>query len=171
MSTESRKHPRLLEGLLILALVLVATVQVFLSNTSNLTTWRGGGFGMYTDPHPHLGRPVWLQGEHDGSARAVRLAPLDERLQAGCRRNTALRRDMHDLLRVGSRSQGFPAAADLCWARGQLLGFLKKHGTDPGITALFPTSDLRMTVLEIGITPDYQRLGSRVLSDRDLCEN
>jgi hypothetical protein len=171
MPPESGKAPRLLEGGLILALVLVALAQLYLSNQMDLTTWRGGGFGMYTEPHPHQGRLVWLDGRNQETAMSVRLSPLDERLSTGIRRDTQLKRDLLKLKWVGWRSQGFPAAADLCWAREEIHTFMDKHGTDPTIAALFPTSDLRIKVMNLAIAPDFQTLESHLLSDRELCSN
>lgn len=44
---------------LVLLPVVVAGFQIWFSNTSNLTRWKGGGFGMYTGMHPN-NRSVWI---------------------------------------------------------------------------------------------------------------
>ncbi len=43
-------------------LVCVAATQLGFVELRGLTRWKGGGFGMYSDPHPDL-REVWLELE------------------------------------------------------------------------------------------------------------
>lgn len=45
-----------------IVLVGVALVQLGFVESRGLTRWKGGGFGMYSDPHPIL-REVWLEIE------------------------------------------------------------------------------------------------------------
>ena len=113
----------------------------------------------------------WTAGTVRREGPCVYLSPLDERLSYAGRRDTPLKRGLKKLKWVGWRSQGFPAAADLCWARREILTFMDKHGTDPAIAALFPTSDLHIKVMDLAISPDFQTLESHLLSDRELCSN
>lgn len=55
----------------------VAGLQAVLASTTALSRWKGGGFGMYTDPHPYQSRVVWLVPRNDGAAlhEALRLYP------------------------------------------------------------------------------------------------
>ena len=74
------KSPKLLaqarrRAHLVMALVAVVTLAQFVnSNTSALSSWKGGGFGMYTDPHPN-NRTVWLVLESADATHGFRLMP------------------------------------------------------------------------------------------------
>lgn len=46
-----------------LPLVIVAR-HTYLISTTSLTRWKGGGFGMYTEPHPVL-RSLWAKDTLD----------------------------------------------------------------------------------------------------------
>jgi hypothetical protein len=49
-----------LRAYLALALLLaVAALQMFLVEATSLTRWKGGGFGMYSEPH-FLSRQIWF---------------------------------------------------------------------------------------------------------------
>ena len=37
---------------------MVAGVQLYIVNTTALSQWKGGGFGMYTTPHPNYTKVV-----------------------------------------------------------------------------------------------------------------
>ena len=81
------KYPKLLErarhrAYLVMAVVAIATSAQFVnSNTSPLSSWKGGGFGMYTDPHPS-NRTVWLVLESAEGAHGFRLMPPAEGIAA-----------------------------------------------------------------------------------------
>jgi hypothetical protein len=70
-----------------LLLAVVATAHLVRVERDGLSRWRGGGFGMYAEPHPHLYQ-VWLaEGERrrrlgSGDDGACPVGPLAER----CRR-------------------------------------------------------------------------------------
>src|SRR5262245_47688750 len=69
----SRLGRTLRRGLAPLLLAAVATVHLGLAEHAGLSRWRGGGFGMYAEPHPSLTQ-VWLAAE--GGRR--RLGPADD---------------------------------------------------------------------------------------------
>lgn len=51
-------------GLVLLGLlVVVAVVQTYLSQTTILSPWKGGGFGMYSAPHPTQLRAIFVEVE------------------------------------------------------------------------------------------------------------
>lgn len=56
----------------ILALVVAGNVlwQIYLHKTSPLLAWKGGGFGMYTEPHAE-DRGVWLRLKGADNAEAL----------------------------------------------------------------------------------------------------
>ena len=70
---------RLLVYALMIVVGAVTLGQVVYSNQTTLTSWKGGGFGMYTDPHPN-NRIVWLVVESADAARQIRLIPFSDRL-------------------------------------------------------------------------------------------
>lgn len=49
-------------------------VQLYTHKTTALTAWKGGGFGMYTEPHV-LNRSVWLAMDFPNETRHVLLFP------------------------------------------------------------------------------------------------
>lgn len=74
---------RLCELSVIFAIVaLVALVQVVLSTSTTFSKWKGGGFGMYTEPHPLSSRCLWVKLRDPSGATYVRLSPLDRRLDS-----------------------------------------------------------------------------------------
>ena len=60
----------------------VALVQVVLSSSANLSRWKGGGFGMYSEPHPYSSRSLWIKLRHPIGTTYLRLSPLDPRLDS-----------------------------------------------------------------------------------------
>jgi hypothetical protein len=66
------------QGLPVLLLAAVATVQVGLSSTAGLTAWKGGGFGMFStvDDAPH--RAVRIVVEAPDRSEEIALAPSIE---------------------------------------------------------------------------------------------
>mgnify|MGYP000395070035 CR=1 FL=1 len=60
----------------VLALVVGANVllQMYMHKTTPLTAWKGGGFGMYTEPHGE-DRSVWIEVEGQNGVGAIRLWP------------------------------------------------------------------------------------------------
>jgi len=57
--------------------VLIACVQLYFSNFSNLTRWKGGGFGMYTDIHIYH-RTVWIVAESADSTKKIKIHPVEK---------------------------------------------------------------------------------------------
>jgi len=54
-----KKYPKILNYIVpIIALVVIA-IQVIMVETNNLSKWRGGGFGMYSEVH-YQQREVWI---------------------------------------------------------------------------------------------------------------
>ena len=160
-----------LRGYLFLAVpVAVALAQLTLTFCCDLTSWRGGGFGMYSAPHPKTGRQVWLVGRgRDGAERAVRLSPLDYRLRV--RATPASRRygaRLERMQRIAYRGKNFPVQLDDALIASSLRELLARYGDDEVVAALFPVSDLEVRVVEVFITSDYEAVDSRTLVARKL---
>lgn len=57
MTTEKRK---ILPYIMPITYIIIASFQLYLSKTTALSLWKGGGFGMYTELHPNNARSIWL---------------------------------------------------------------------------------------------------------------
>ena len=70
-------------GALVIALALLAAgnvaLQMFTHKSTALTAWKGGGFGMYTEPHPDS-RSVWLTFSTGVETSSLRLWPEAENM-------------------------------------------------------------------------------------------
>ena len=77
----------------------VALLQITLSLSGGLTRWKGGGFGMYTEPHPSK-RRVWLTLTTDDGIHPVMLFPIAKPLLAVDRQEHKA-----DLKRIGEANR------------------------------------------------------------------
>ncbi len=58
---------------LVVLIVVVAAIQTYLSHTTILSPWKGGGFGMYAAPHPTQLRSIHFQVRGE----TIRIVPRD----------------------------------------------------------------------------------------------
>jgi len=133
--------------------------------SSSQTRWKGGGFGMYADPHPNSYRVVWLVGEtEDGEEAAFSLDPFDRRvnhrrIDAPSRR-VALR-VLHD---VAEDSKNFPELINLELMNTQLR-LLRATDSDDDelqrVLELLPRNDVRLRVSELSINEQYTALEAK----------
>ena len=70
------RAPALIWALAVLAAANVL-IQLYTHKTTALTAWKGGGFGMYTEPHVDS-RSVWLTFTIGGQSAHLRLWPESE---------------------------------------------------------------------------------------------
>ena len=75
------KNARLLAIVLITLIIANAGFQFYTHKTTALTAWKGGGFGMYTEPHAD-GRTVWLEMRGGNGTVEMRVYPENEELRA-----------------------------------------------------------------------------------------
>ena len=52
-------------------IVLVAGIQTYLASTTLLSPWKGGGFGMYSAPHPTQLRAIFVEVDGHEPIRVV----------------------------------------------------------------------------------------------------
>ena len=152
------------EALFFLIPISVACIQTYLTSATDLTRWRGGGFGMYSDPHPNQGRNVWLMGTREGRLAAVRLFPADERWDAA--EEKALREAVADLKREAMEFRDFPSLPRLDAIQSVVGDLLEEHGDRPRVAALVPDRDLRIEVIEIAISADWDSLQATRIAER-----
>ncbi|MEM9399782.1 MAG: hypothetical protein AAF984_06200 [Verrucomicrobiota bacterium] len=89
--------------------LLVATSQFILCKTSPLSPWKGGGYGMYTQPPPISARTVWLKLSQHGKATFYRIQPLDSRIEkALAQLSDTERHILEEFSRYGRRMSIFP---------------------------------------------------------------
>jgi hypothetical protein len=145
--------------------ILVALLHLVMIQSSSQTRWKGGGFGMYADPHPNSYRVVWLVGEtEDGEEAAFSLDPFDRRvnhrrIDAPSRR-VALR-VLHD---VAEDSKNFPELINLELMNTQLR-LLRATDSDDDelqrVLELLPRNDVRLRVSELSINEQYTALEAK----------
>jgi hypothetical protein len=154
---------------LVVIAVVIASFQVYYSKLSDLTTWRGGGFGMYSDAHPSNTRRVWLVGGGNDRENAIRLYPVDPRMSTSGLPNTPLRHDLYRLHDAAHATRNFPARADLCGLAEQIEQFRRAH-PDAEATRALPEPPLSLVVVEVLLSPDYETVTSNSVSTRPLCK-
>jgi hypothetical protein len=163
---ESPRRRLPLEYVVVLLPILVALLHLVMIESTSQTRWKGGGFGMYADPHPNSYRVVWLVGEsEDGEQEAFSLDPFDRRvnhrrIDAPSRR-VALR-VLHD---VAEDSKNFPALTNVELISTQLRLLRATESNDDDelqrVLELLPLDDVRMRVMEISINEPYTALEAK----------
>lgn len=68
------KNAKVLATLLVVLVVVNVSLQFYTHKTTALTPWKGGGFGMYTEPHADS-RTVWLEMRSGDQLAQMRLYP------------------------------------------------------------------------------------------------
>ena len=157
-----------LETALLSIVLVVAAVQIYRSQYSDLTSWRGGGFGMYSDSHPRHSRFVWVTGTAGGNGTAVRLYPPDDRVYDRNHREAELQHALRRLRDDAYESRDWPAGADLTALTTEYEMLLEHHGSAKPIAELLPTADLELQVVEILISEDLNSLRCRGVARRPL---
>lgn len=156
------------ETVLLSIVLAVAAVQIHRSQNSDLTSWRGGGFGMYSDSHPRHSRFVWVTGTADGKGAAIRLYPPDHRIYDRNHRAAELQLAIRRLRDDAYESRDWPAGADLAALRLEYERLLENHGGEAPISELLPTADLELQVVEILISEDLRTLRCHRVARRPL---
>ena len=157
-----------LETLLLLIPLAVAAVQIHRSQNSDLTSWRGGGFGMYSDSHPRHSRFVWVTGTVNGKRTATRLYPPDDRIYDRNQRETSLQISLRNLRDDAYESRDWPAGADLTDLTEAYRQLLEHHGGEESVAWLLPTANLELQVVEILISEDLRALRCHEIARRPL---
>ena len=148
-----RRFP--LEYIVVGVPILVALLHLVMIQSSSQTRWKGGGFGMYADPHPNSYRVVWLVGEdEDGEDVAFSLDPFDDRVRYkridAPSRRVALR-VLHD---IAEDSKNFPERTNAGAIRAQLETLRATEDKDEElqrVLKLLPLAEVRMRVTEISV--------------------
>jgi hypothetical protein len=172
--SESPRRRFPLEYIVVGVPILVALLHLVMIQSSSQTRWKGGGFGMYADPHPNSYRVVWLVGEdEDGEETAFSLDPFDERvshkrIDAPSRR-VALR-VLHD---IAEDSKNFPERTNVAAIRAQLQTLRATEDKDRDeelqrVLRLLPLVEVRMRVTEIVINEQYTALEAKPIHEVEI---
>ena len=167
--SESPRRRFPLEYVVVAVPVLVALLHLVMIQSSSQTRWKGGGFGMYADPHPNSYRVVWLIGENeDGEDVAFSLDPFDDRVRhkrIEARSRRVALRVLHD---IAEDSKNFPELTNVAAISGQLETLRATEGKDEELQQaleLLPLRDVRMRVVEISINEQYTALEAKPIHD------
>ena len=153
-----KRYLKLLEYSVIVIPILVALSQFVLYKTSDLTLWKGGGFGMYSTPHPVTSRHAWLIGETDGEPTFYRMHHLDERLNLDQLKDESLQVCLQDFVSDAKYILYFPSLAskrELNERYKQLTSLIDPNSEEQ---AIIPLESTKLVVTELRLTPDFKRI-------------
>ncbi len=145
--------------------LLIAGIQLYFHVTSDLVSWRGGGFGMYSDPHTNSSRFLWITGINGDKLQGVRLSPLDDRLYIKSTGEHHFYRAINKLEDVGHDHLNFPSSKDLRPLKELYQNFIEEHGENELVQDIFPTDSLRFIVMLQAIAPDFEHIESKELTN------
>ena len=145
--------------------IFVASLQVVFTKTNDLVSWRGGGFGMYSDPHAKTGRKIWVKGTRDGQVMAIRVYPIDERLNHNCMRNTLFSRDIDKIEDTAKYYRDFPSSIPLDPFKEYYLKFIEAYKDEELVKQYFPSGELTFEVYVEAIAPDLKHISTEKITN------
>jgi hypothetical protein len=145
--------------------LIIAGLQLYLHVTSDLVSWRGGGFGMYSDPHTNSSRYLWIIGTKDNKPLGIRLSPLDERLIRKECGEDQFYDDSWEFDNIGWDYRNFPSGKDRQPLKQYYIWYLKTYKDKQIIKDIFPIDSLRFVVMQQSIAPDFQHIESVELTN------
>lgn len=150
--TQIARHADLLAWALVAIVIGNVVFQFYTHKTTTLTSWKGGGFGMYTDPHSNS-RSIWLQVEgQEGMSQFIVyprsklhsdwIEASDRRGRAGLRRVSTIAAKMRYYPRRENAEDLIKAASRIAWTPGFVGDLTPKEGQ------YFKRADYRVLVYE-----------------------
>lgn len=109
-----RKRPKYLKiyYLPVFIALIIAIIQFVLSSNFTLTSWEGGGFGMYSEPNPDISRIVGISIKNPDGELNLRLSPPDDKLQYYFKKMKGKTRDdWEKLIKDSDKIRRFPKYA------------------------------------------------------------
>jgi hypothetical protein len=156
------RHAKVASALLGALVILVAAHQFIRSHDHVLSAWKGGGFGMYTTPHPFAARATVLV--IDGNP--LQLAPKNPSFEAWVRTvapsSAAYLGRLHGL---ATRMRSYPDAA----AANRLIALAARVTWDKSLFDTLqdvgrqPAGSIRVVILEIARRPSVGQITSRIV--------
>ena len=153
-----KRYLKLLEYSVIVIPILVALSQFVLYKTSDLTLWKGGGFGMYSTPHPVTSRHAWLIGETDGEPTFYRMHHLDERLNLDQLKDESLKSCLQDFVAEAKYMRYFPSFGKKREMKERYKRLLSLIDADSEEQKILPREYTKLVVTELRLTPDFKRI-------------
>ncbi len=163
-----KRSLRILEYCVVVIPFLVACSQFVLYKTSDLTLWKGGGFGMYSNPHPYSSLHVWITGENVGEEVFLRLHKLDTRLDLTQIENQALSDNLLALGGLAGKMRYFPSLMSKQKLDDSYADVLMALKNDPDATSIIPLESVKLVVTELTLTPDYKQIELIPIYEHDL---
>jgi hypothetical protein len=147
---------------------VVALVQVVLSTSTTFSRWKGGGFGMYSEPHPLGSRCLWVELRDPNGSTSLRLSPIDSGLDSALSGLSKDRRAVW-MRRVGDQSWNLVWPHDEALRKvGEAVNALIRHdssalGAVSGID--WPKSSIAtVSVVETRLDLDRDTFDNKVIA-------
>lgn len=156
-----------LEYSVIVIPLIVGAFQIYFSKSDNLSAWRGGGFGMYTEPHPVKSRVAFLINQSESSNNWIQVYPIDPRLEGDSSINKDYLKHLRAISGIAANRISFPSRVDLERIKQELISI--HDGSNLQNDVFTPTDTIMLQVLEIGISSDYLSVVQRKIYDVKLC--
>ena len=145
--------------------LIIAGIQFYFHVTSDLVSWRGGGFGMYSDPHTNSSRYLWIVGTKNNKTLGVRLSPIDERLIHKECGEDRFYDDTWEFDDIGWEYLNFPSGKDRQPLKDYYLWYLAEYKDKLLIKELFPVDSLRLIVMQQSIATGFKSIESVQLTN------
>ena len=145
--------------------LIIAGIQFYFHVTSDLVSWRGGGFGMYSDPHTNSSRYLWIVGSKNNETLGIRLSPIDERLIVKECGEDQFYDDSREFDDIAWKYLNFPSGKDRKPLREYYLWYLDEYKDKQIVRDLFPIDSLRFIVMQQSIAPGFKKIESIQLTN------
>lgn len=162
---------KLLPWMVVLIPLLIAHTQLYFYTYSDLSSWKGGGFGMYSEPHPNSSRSIWIEGYRDSTKTAFRLYPMDSRVNLKKIKSNDVRKLIQQMSAVAKKAKNFPSNTNFEVIQRN-LNILKPVVLNKYKQLdFFPSDSVNYIVTQIQISKDYKNLESIIIHNSELWEN
>lgn len=152
---------------LVAVAICIAVVQFGLARFGSQSSWKGGGFGMYTEPHPQ-NRKVWAVLSSGGRDYPVLLWPVTEALRDPHRdlpaEVTAPLQAAVDAAYEVSTSARAGASAELARIAGEIDWTLGEHGAP----VLAGGRDLPVDAVRVEVHELHYDIADRRIRTREI---
>jgi len=156
-----------LEYAVIVVPLTIGAFQIYFSKADTLSSWRGGGFGMYTEPHPVKSRVAFLINYSDGTGSWIRAYPLEERLKGDTSINKTYLNQLRGISGTIANRISFPSRID----EEKLERGLEKIRNETSLqnSVFYPADTITLQVLEIDISSENESIVQTVIYEGLLC--
>lgn len=141
--------------------VVVALLQLVLVYNSSLSRWKGGGFGMYADPHPNSFRTFWLKGNRNGEEKAFRIYPIDNHVDWDKLDGTLAKSLIQSMRSKAKVARYYPATINLGRIQDLLDELRQLNIEELDELDSFPLDDVELITHELWLTDDLSAIEAR----------